>query len=114
MPRRNSALSPAVLWGPEVDKYQEERHVVGNPLGSLRTKIIAWSFVPTAIILLQWPWYFHCLPAFTGRWWSNGIKKSPPVGQPLAADLTGYTDLLSSIARIADISQNNRASNRLP
>ena len=98
--------------------------LLGIRWGSLRTKIIAWSFVPTALILLA-----VALVTFTAYQQVTQdlvIERDRELvrlsaGQ-LAAKLTQYTNLLATEARTADIYQNDpvvqrialkRAGNRL-
>jgi len=98
--------------------------LLGIRWGSLRAKIIAWSFVPTAIILLV-----VALVAFYAyRQVSQtlAIERDQTLAylssDRLATDLEEYTDRLSALARSPDIYQGDpsaqtdalrRASNRL-
>jgi signal transduction histidine kinase/HAMP domain-containing protein len=78
-------------------------------LKGLRFKIIAWSFIPTAIILLAAAMVtFYAYQRVTedlvlGR---NQELIRLSAGQ-LSADMTGYSDLLSGLARNADIYGND-------
>jgi PAS domain S-box-containing protein len=91
---------------------------------SLRTRIIAWSFVPTAIIMLA--------VALTTFYAYQRVTEELVVGRnrdvtrlsagQLSADLTNYSDILASLARTADLSSGDpshqaaalkQASNRL-
>jgi len=77
--------------------------------GSLRTKIIAWSFVPTALILLAVA--LVTFAAYQQVTQDLVIERDRQLirlsaGQ-LAAELTEYTDLLSAEARTADIYRND-------
>ena len=95
-----------------------------NPWRSLRIKIIAWSFVPTSIILLAAGLVsFHAYQRVTedlvlGR---NQELARLSTGQ-LSADLTEYSDLLTGLARMTDMRGDDpvvqraalhRAANRL-
>ncbi|HSR59013.1 MAG TPA: PAS domain S-box protein, partial [Candidatus Binataceae bacterium] len=81
------------------------------PRASLRARIIAWSFVPTTIILLAVALVtFYAYQRVTedlvvGR---NQQVTRLSAGQ-LAADLGNYTDSLTTLARTADISQGDPA-----
>ncbi len=91
---------------------------------SLRTRIIAWSFVPTAIIMLA--------VAVTIYYAYQRVTEELVVGRnqdvtrlsasQLSSDLTSSGDILASLARTADLSSDNpprqaaalkQASNRL-
>ncbi len=82
--------------------------------GGLRTKIIAWSFVPTAIIL-----FVVALVTFYA--YQRGtedlaIQRDQELtrlsaGQ-LVTELTEYVDLLTALARTSDIYQNDPAAQR--
>ena len=88
--------------------------LLGIRWGSLRTKIIAWSFVPTAIILVA-----VALVTFTAYQRVTEelvIRRDQDLtrlsaGQ-LATELAEYTDLLTTLVRTADIYQNDPAAQR--
>ncbi len=81
---------------------------------SLRTKIIAWSFVPTAIILLAVALVtFFAFQSVTEQLVLQRDREVTFVlaGQ-LAAKLGEYEDLLSSAARTSDIAQGDPTTQR--
>jgi signal transduction histidine kinase/HAMP domain-containing protein/ActR/RegA family two-component response regulator len=98
--------------------------LLGIRWGSLRAKIIAWSFIPTAVILLV-----VALVAFYAYQQVSetlAIERDQALAylssDRLATDLEEYTDLLYALARNPDIYRNDpsaqadalrRASNRL-
>ncbi|MBL7199478.1 MAG: GAF domain-containing protein [Anaerolineae bacterium] len=109
----------------------EKRHrlarwprIPGLSRGSLRTKIIVWSFIPAALILAAVALFAFI--AYQQVMEELVIKRDQDVtrlsaGQ-LAADLSEYAGLLTSVARTADIYRGypddqrealNRAGNRL-
>ena len=88
--------------------------LLGIRRGSLRTKIIAWSFVPTAIILVA-----VALVTFTAYQRVTEelvIRRDQDLTRlsagRLATELAEYTDLLTTLARTADIYQNDPAAQR--
>ncbi len=96
----------------------------GMRWGGLRAKIIAWSFVPTAIILTAVALVgFYAYQQVTE---TLTIESSREVARlsagQLGAELSEYSDTLTALARTADIYENDaarrraalaRASNRL-
>ena len=82
--------------------------------GSLRTKIIAWSFVPTAIILIAVALVTYY--AYQQVTEELVIKRDQELthlsADQLAAGLAEYTDRLTALARTADIYQNAPAAQR--
>jgi len=73
--------------------------------GSLRNKIIAWVFVPMAIILIAVAWVnFYSYRRVTE---DLVIERNRELARlsavKLMVDMTGYTDTLSVLARTADI-----------
>ncbi len=85
-----------------------------NRWGGLRTKIIAWSFVPTAIILT--------LVALVGFYAYQQVTQDLTIqssrevarlsaGQ-LAAELSGFSNTLTALARTSAIYENNLADQR--
>ncbi len=89
--------------------------IFGIRWGSLRTKIIAWSFFPTAIILVAVALVtFYAYQEVTEE---LVIERDQDLtrlsaGQ-LATELTEYTDLLAAIARTADIFHSNPAAQQV-
>jgi len=85
-----------------------------SPWKTLRVKIIAWSFIPTAIILLA-----VALVAFDAY---RRVAEDQVIGRnreltrlsagQLAYDLTEYSDLLVALARTADIHGSDPATQR--
>ena len=87
---------------------------LGTRWRSLRTKIIVWSFVPTAIILVAVALVtFYAYQRVTEE---QVIQRDQELvrlsaGQ-LATELKEYTDLLTALARTADIYRNEPAAQR--
>lgn len=82
---------------------------------SLRTKIIAWFFVPTAIILIAVALVnYYAYQQVTRQLVIERDEKliRLSAGQ-LATELAEYTDLLAAIARNADISHYNPPAQRV-
>ena len=94
------------------------------PHANLRTRIIAWSFIPTTIILV--------IVALVTFYAYQRVTEELVVGRnkeltrlsasQLGSDLTGYADLLNTLARTSDLYSNDstrqaaalkNASNRL-
>jgi signal transduction histidine kinase/DNA-binding NarL/FixJ family response regulator/HAMP domain-containing protein len=88
--------------------------LLGFRWGSLRTKIIAWSFVPAAIILLT----VALVAFFAYRQVTEvlAVERDQTLayltGDRLAVDLEQYTDLLAGLARTPDVYQNDLAAQR--
>jgi hypothetical protein len=88
--------------------------VLGLSKGSLRTKIIAWSFVPTAIILLAVALVtFYAYQQVTEE---LAIERDQELirlsaGQ-LATEMGEYEDLLLTLARTPDIYRSDPATQR--
>ncbi len=83
--------------------------LLGVRWGSLRTKIIAWSFVPTAIIMLAVALVTYY--AYQQVTEDLVIERNQDLtrlsaGQ-LATDLTAYADVLATTARNEDVSRYN-------
>ncbi|MFC1975380.1 GAF domain-containing protein [Chloroflexota bacterium] len=82
--------------------------------GSLRTKIITWSFVPTAIILIAVALVtYYAYQQVTEKLVIERDQELTRLsaGQ-LAAGLVEYTDRLTALARTAGIYQNDPAAQR--
>ncbi len=82
--------------------------------GSLRTKIITWSFVPTAIILIVVALVtYYAYQQVTEKLVIERDQELTRLsaGQ-LAAGLAEYTDRLTALARTADVYQNDPAAQR--
>lgn len=82
--------------------------------GSLRTKIIAWSFVPAAIILGAIALVgFYAYSSVTG---DLVIERNQEVARlsagQLADEATEYTDVLASLARSPALQEEDRAGRR--
>ena len=79
--------------------------LAGNHRTHLRTRILSWTFIPTAIILsavafsIYYAYYRVTEELVVGR---NEQLMRLSAGQ-LASDLHGYTDTLSRLARVPDI-----------
>jgi PAS domain S-box-containing protein len=82
--------------------------------GGLRTKIIAWSFVPTAIILLAVAVVtFLAFQSVTEELvLERDLEVTFVSASQLAANLREYEDLLSGVARTGDIGQGDPAAQR--
>lgn len=80
--------------------------------GSLRTKIIAWSFVPTAIILVAVAAViFYAYQQVTEYLVMGRDREVTRLSaNQLATELTEFTDLLTSLARKADIYEGDPAA----
>jgi len=80
----------------------------------LRTKIIAWSFVPTAIILLAVALVtFFAFQSVTEELvLERDLKVTSVSASQLATQLKEYEDLLTSVARSSDIYQSEPATQR--
>jgi PAS domain S-box-containing protein len=80
----------------------------------LRTKIIAWSFVPTAIILLAVALIaFFAFQRVTGALvLQRDLAITDAAAGQLATSLEGYADRLTALARTADIYGNDPAAQR--
>ena len=78
---------------------------------TLRTKIIAWSFVPTAIILLAVALvtYYAYQQVTEELVFERDQDLTRLSARQVATELTAYSDILTTIARTADIYQNNAA-----
>ena len=73
--------------------------------GSLRAKIIAWSFVPTAIILALVALVgFYAYQQVAENWTIESSREVARLsaGQ-LAAELAEYSSTLTALARTADL-----------
>ncbi len=79
--------------------------LLGIRWGSLRNKIIAWVFVPMAIILIAVAWVnFYSYRRVTEDLVIERNKELARLSAvQLMVDMTGYTDTLSVLARTADI-----------
>lgn len=81
---------------------------IATPRARLRTRIIAWSFIPTIIILVAvalvtlYAYERVTEDLVVGR---NKELARLSAGQ-IASDLTGYADLLSGLARTSDLYSN--------
>jgi len=88
--------------------------LLGIRWGSLRAKIIAWSFVPTAIILVAVA--VVILFAYQAVTQDLAIERNRELtrlsASELATELTEFTNLLTSLARSADIYQGNPIAQR--
>jgi GAF domain-containing protein/HAMP domain-containing protein len=88
--------------------------LLGIRWGSLRTKIIAWSFVPTAIILVAVAVViFYAYQDVTedlviGR--NRELVRLTAI--QLTTELRGYTDLLNAVTRTSNIYGNDPAARR--
>jgi len=88
--------------------------LLGFRWGSLRTKIIAWSFIPAAIILLT----VALVAFFAYRQVTEvlAVERDQTLayltGDRLGIELEEYTDLLTSLARTPDVYQNDLAAQR--
>jgi PAS domain S-box-containing protein len=88
---------------------------IGIRWGSLRTKIIAWSFVPTAIILT--------LVALVGFYAYEQVTENQAIASnrevvrlaagQLANELGDYSRVLTALARTADLYQSEPAAQRV-
>jgi PAS domain S-box-containing protein len=98
--------------------------LLGIRWGSLRIKIIAWSFVPTAIILLAVALvtFFAFQQVTETLVLERDVAVTQVSASRLATDLEEYADILTTLARTSDIYQDDpstqrdalkRASNRL-
>jgi len=80
----------------------------------LRTKIIAWSFIPAAIIFLT----VALVAFFAYRQVTEvlAVERDQTLAyltvDRLAVDLEQYTDLLAGLARTPDVYQNDLAAQR--
>lgn len=88
--------------------------LLGIRWGSLRAKIIAWSFVPTAIILLVVALVtFYAYQQVTEK---LVIERDRAVAylsaEQLTTDLTKYEELLIALARTSDVYRNDPAAQR--
>ena len=92
---------------------------IRNPLsafrwGSLRTKIIVWSFVPTAIVLTAVA--LVTFIAYQRVTEELVIERNQEVTHlsagKLATEITEYTDSLAGVARTAEIHENVPAIQR--
>jgi signal transduction histidine kinase/CheY-like chemotaxis protein/HAMP domain-containing protein len=86
--------------------------LLGIRWGNLRAKIIAWSFVPTTIILLSVALVtFYAYQQVTETLVVEGNQELARLSaSQLATHLKSYTDLLESTARIEDISHYSPAA----
>jgi nitrate/nitrite-specific signal transduction histidine kinase len=82
--------------------------------GSLRTKIIVWSFVPTAMILLAVALVnFHAYQQVTGELVVQRDQELTRLSaSQLATELEDYADLLTTLARTSDIYRSDPAAQR--
>ena len=82
--------------------------------GSLRSKIIAWSFVPTAIILVAVAAVIFF--AYQDVTQDLAIERNRELtrlsASELATELTEFTNLLAALARTADIYEGNPVAQR--
>jgi GAF domain-containing protein/HAMP domain-containing protein/anti-sigma regulatory factor (Ser/Thr protein kinase) len=88
--------------------------LLGIRWGSLRTKIVAWSFVPTAIILaavalVTYAAYQRVTEDLVVE---HDRELTRLFADQLATELSVYTDLLVAEARAASIRQNDPAAQR--
>lgn len=88
--------------------------LLGIRWGSLRTKIIAWSFVPTAIILLAVALVTYT--AYQRVTEELVIQRDEDLARlaagQLTTELTEYADLLAALARTADFYEGDPAARR--
>ncbi|MBL7184089.1 MAG: GAF domain-containing protein [Anaerolineae bacterium] len=88
--------------------------LLGIRWGSLRAKIIAWSFVPTAIILVAVA--VVILFAYQAVTQDLAIERNRELtrlsASELATELIEFTNLLTALARTADIYQGNPIAQR--
>ena len=88
--------------------------LLGIRWGSLRAKIIAWSFVPTAIILIAVA--IVIFYAYQDVTQDLAIERNRELtrlsASELATELTEFTNLLADLARTADIYEGNPTAQR--
>jgi signal transduction histidine kinase/DNA-binding NarL/FixJ family response regulator/HAMP domain-containing protein len=88
--------------------------LLGIRWGSLRAKIIAWSFVPTAIILFAVA--LVSFFAYQDMTRTLGIERDRALAylsaDRMATELAQYEELLTSLARTADMYQGDPAAQR--
>ncbi len=113
--RRTDDLGKAGAWRRVQGSWQsglESSALLNASLGSLRVKIIAWSFVPTTIIL--------CAVALVTFYAYQRVTEDLVLGRnqeltrlsasQLGADLMQHADVLTGFARTADIYRGNQAT----
>ncbi len=86
--------------------------LLGIRWGSLRLKIIAWTFVPTAVILLAVALVaFLTLQRTTEKWVLERDEATidTPVSQ-LAADVEEYAAILTALSRTSDVYRGDAAT----